>query len=148
MDSRPRPANRGEFRIALVCALPREADAIILLFDQKWGEEEVKSYGRAEGDQNDYTTGRIGQHDVVLAYLPGMGTQNAAAEAASMKTRFYGLKMALLLGICGAVPRIGDDDVMLGDVVVSNRIVQYDCGIRATLKQGRHSLNQIGVFWA
>ncbi|CAG9985604.1 unnamed protein product [Clonostachys byssicola] len=130
MESRPRPANRGEFRIAIICALPREADAVILLFDQKWGEEgeEGESYGRAEGDGNHYTTGRIGQHDVVLAYLPGMGTQNAAAAVASMKTSFSGVRLALLVGICGAVPRIGDDDVMLGDVVIGNRIVQYDYG--------------------
>ncbi|CAH0028934.1 unnamed protein product [Clonostachys rhizophaga] len=126
MDSRPRPANRGEFRITIICALPQEADTIILLFDQKWGKEE--SYSHTEGDQNHYTTSRIGQHDIILAYLPGMGTQNAAAAAASMKTSFYGLKMALLVGICGAVPRIGDNDVMLGDVIISNCIVQYDYG--------------------
>ncbi|CAH0043367.1 unnamed protein product [Clonostachys solani] len=127
MDSPPRPATRGEFRIAIICALSREANAVLLLFDEEW-EEEGESYGRAGGDWNHYTTGRIGRHAVVLAHLPGMGTQNAAAAAASMRSSFPGLKMALLVGICGAVPRIGRDDVMLGDVMISNRIVQYDYG--------------------
>ncbi|VUC37985.1 unnamed protein product [Clonostachys rosea] len=124
MDSPTRPASRDEFRIAIICALSREADAVILLFDQQWDE----SYGRAEGDRNSYTTGRIGHHDVVLAYLPDMGTQNAAAAAASMRSSYCGLKVAFLVGICGAVPKIGDAHVMLGDVIISDRIVQYDYG--------------------
>ncbi|KAI6777616.1 uncharacterized protein J7T54_004899 [Emericellopsis cladophorae] len=60
------PADRRSFRVAIICALPREADAVTLLFDQFW--DEVRDpYGRADGDTNTYITGRIGDHSIVLA---------------------------------------------------------------------------------
>lgn len=88
MASTSRPRDRSDFRVAIFCALPREADAVFLLFDRFWDDGD-SSYGRAEGDQNHYTNGRIGQHDVVLAHLPGMGTQNAAAAAASLQNQLH-----------------------------------------------------------
>ncbi|VUC33066.1 unnamed protein product [Clonostachys rosea] len=122
-----RPRDRSDFRVAIFCALPREADAVFLLFDHFWDEGE-SSYGRAEGDPNHYTNGRIGQHDVVLAHLPGMGTQNAAAAAASLRTSYTELKLLCLVGICGGVPKIDGVDAFLGDVVISKSIIQYDYG--------------------
>ncbi|KAL7957738.1 nucleoside phosphorylase domain-containing protein [Trichoderma compactum] len=122
-----KPASRDQFHIAIICALPREANAVDLLFDEIW-DEGGDSFGRASGDTNTYTTGRIGGHNAVLAVLPGMGTNNAAAASASLRSSYSNLKLALLVGICGGVPRIGDDRVFLGDVVVSKAIVQYDFG--------------------
>lgn len=122
-----KPTSRDQFHIAVICALPREADAVTLLFDEFW-DEESDPFGRAVGDVNTYMTGRIGKHNVVLAILPGMGTNNAAASTASLRSSYNNLKLALLVGICGGVPRIEDDDVFLGDVVVSKAIVQYDFG--------------------
>ncbi|KAM0187038.1 hypothetical protein ACHAPI_011356 [Fusarium lateritium] len=121
------PADRKSFRVAIVCALPREADAVTLLFDQFW-DEERDPFGRVDGDTNTYITGRIGQHHVVLAVLPNMGTNNAAAATASLRSSYTGLKLAILVGICGGIPRIADFDAFLGDVVVSKTIVQYDYG--------------------
>ncbi|KAK4085560.1 uncharacterized protein Triagg1_550 [Trichoderma aggressivum f. europaeum] len=122
-----KPTSRDQFHIAIICALPREADAVMLLFDEFW-DEDGDPFGRANGDSNTYTTGCIGKHNVVLAVLPGMGTNNAASATASLRSSYSNLKLALLVGICGGVPRIGDDDVFLGDVVVSKAIVQYDFG--------------------
>ncbi|CAH0054258.1 unnamed protein product [Clonostachys solani] len=127
MASTSRPRDRRDFRFAIFCALPREADAIFLLFDHFWDEGD-SSYGRVEGDLNHYTNGRIGQHDVVLAHLPGMGTQNAAAAAASLRTSYTELKLVFLVGICGGVPKIDGVDAFLGDVVISKSILQYDYG--------------------
>lgn len=121
------PTSRDHFHIAIICALPREADAVTLLFDQFW-DEESDPYGRANGDTNTYITGRLGKHNVVLAVLPNMGTNSAASATASLRSSYGNLKLALLVGICGGVPRIADDDVFLGDVVVSKAIVQYDFG--------------------
>jgi nucleoside phosphorylase len=121
------PTSRDEFHVAVICALPGEADAVTLLFDQFW-DEEGDQFGRSNGDNNTYITGRLGKHNVVLAVLPGMGTNNAAAATASLRSSYGSLKLVFLVGICGGVPQIGDDDVYLGDVVVSKAIVQYDFG--------------------
>ncbi|KAL7789789.1 purine and uridine phosphorylase [Trichoderma ceciliae] len=121
------PASRDDFHVAIICALPSEADAVTLLFDQFW-DEESDPYGRANGDTNTYITGRLGKHNVVLAVLPSMGTNSAAAATASLRSSYNSLKIAFLVGVCGGVPRITDYDVFLGDVVVSKAIVQYDFG--------------------
>uniref|UniRef100_A0A8H7NHZ5 Nucleoside phosphorylase domain-containing protein n=1 Tax=Bionectria ochroleuca TaxID=29856 RepID=A0A8H7NHZ5_BIOOC len=127
MASQGRPTERRSFRVAIICALPREADAVNLLFDQFW-DEDGDPFGRADGDTNTYITGRIGGHNVVLALLPSMGTNSAAAATASLRSSYTSLKLAILVGICGGVPRIANIDAYLGDVVVSNAIVQYDYG--------------------
>jgi nucleoside phosphorylase len=121
------PTDRKHFLVAIVCALPREADAVTLLFDQSW-DEDRDPYGRADGDTNHYTTGRIGDHHVVLAVLPCMGTNSAAAATASLRSSYTNLKLAILIDICGGVPRVGDHDAFLGDVVVSKTIIQNDYG--------------------
>ena len=107
--------------------MPREADAVMLLFDKFW-DEDGDPYGRADGDTNVYITGRIKIHNVVLAILPSMGTTSAAAAAASLRSSYGALKLAFLVGICGAIPQIGGHDTFLGDVVVSSTIIQYDYG--------------------
>ncbi|PNP60667.1 hypothetical protein FNYG_14581 [Fusarium nygamai] len=121
------PADRKDFRVAIVCALPLEADAIALLFDHFW-DKERDPYGRADGDTNTYITGRIGEHNIALAVLPNIGTASTAAAIASLRSSYTGLKLAILVGICGGVPRIAHFDALLGDVVVSKTIIQYDYG--------------------
>jgi nucleoside phosphorylase len=132
MSNPLQPSHREEFEIALICALPLEYDAVSLLFDEFW-DEDGDRYGRAAKDPNNYTTGRIGKYNVVLALLPHMGTVGAASAAASVRSSYTGLRLALLVGICGGVPKKGkgeDDEVLLGDVVISKTIVQYDLGRR------------------
>ncbi|KAH8124534.1 hypothetical protein LI328DRAFT_166856 [Trichoderma asperelloides] len=121
------PADRTHFHVAIICALPRELDAVTLLFDKFW-DDEGDLYGRADGDMNTYITGRIGDHNIVLALLPGMGTNNAAAATASLRSSYTSLRLAILVGICGGVPRIANLDAFLGDVVVSKTIIHYDYG--------------------
>nr|WOD46566.1 hypothetical protein [Trichoderma atroviride] len=122
-----RPSRREDFEIAIICALPLEYDAVALLFDDFWDEDGDK-FGRAAGDFNQYTTGRIGKHDVVLALLSHMGKANAASAAANMRSSYGGLRLVILAGICGGVPHNGKDDVFLGDVVISSSVIQYDFG--------------------
>ncbi|ODH20252.1 hypothetical protein ACO22_05932 [Paracoccidioides brasiliensis] len=119
------PKSRSDFEIAIVCALPLEFDAVSLIFDEFWDEE----FGSAEGDPNIYTTGRIGKSNVVLVLLSNMGKVSAAGTSASLRYSFPSLRVALVTGICGGVPRPGEDDeLLLGDVVISRHIVQYDLG--------------------
>ncbi|KAH0493751.1 hypothetical protein TgHK011_000402 [Trichoderma gracile] len=124
-----RPLCREDFEVAIICALPLEYDAVALLFDEFW-DEDGDPYKRAAGDPNVYTTGRIGRHDVVLALLTHMGKVNAASAAAHMRTSYRGLRLVILAGICGGVPYNGREEVLLGDVVISRTLVQYDFGRR------------------
>ncbi|KAI3316921.1 hypothetical protein HD806DRAFT_399973 [Xylariaceae sp. AK1471] len=125
-----RPATRHEFEIAIICALPLEADAVQALFDQHW-DNNGPPYDKASGDPNAYTTGAIGRHNIVLAHMPGMGKANAAAVAASCRASFPNIRLAAVVGICGAVP-FGPDgsEIVLGDVIISDGLVQYDFGRR------------------
>lgn len=124
------PKRRDDFEIAIICALPLEADAVQALFDIRW-ESNGYNYGKAPGDPNSYSTGAIGRHNVVLVSMPGMGKGNAASVAANFRHSFSGIKLALLVGICGGVPLVnGKEELVLGDVVISEGLIQYDFGRR------------------
>ncbi|KAI6619942.1 hypothetical protein MCOR14_010313 [Pyricularia oryzae] len=124
MATGSRPSDRSEFKIAIVCALTCEADAVDLLFDEQF----EKPYGRAEGDTNTYSTGRIAGHAVVLLQLPGVGPQAAASGGASLRLSYPNIQLALLVGVCGGLPVIDGHDIYIGDVVLSKNIVRYDFG--------------------
>lgn len=126
-----RPIKRDDFEVAIICALTLEADAIIALFDYDW-EDDGFSYGKARGDPNAYSTGVIGQHNVILAHLPGMGKVSAGNIAAFCRMSFPNIKLALLVGICGGAPYYnkGQSQIRLGDVIISTGIAQYDFGRR------------------
>jgi len=122
------PKDRDGFEIAIICALRSEADAVEALFDEYW-DEDGDRYGKALGDTNVYTTGSIGRHNVVLAHMPGMGKGNAASVAARLQCSFRRIKLALVVGICGGVPTgVDGEEILLGDVIISTGIVQYDFG--------------------
>lgn len=124
----PRPKDRRGFEIAIICALSLEADAVEALFDHYWDDEDPP-FDKEPGDPNAYSTGVIGRFNVVLSYMPGMGIANAAAVASNCGKSFPGIKLALVVGICGIVPFKPDkDEIVLGDIIVSDGIVQYDFG--------------------
>ncbi|POR35460.1 Uncharacterized protein TPAR_04341 [Tolypocladium paradoxum] len=123
MDEFVAPSQRHDFEIAIFCALALEYDAVTLLFDEYW----EKDYGRATGDTNTYTAGRIGQHNVVLVVLAGMGKASAATAFSSINPSYTGVQLALLVGVCAGIPKDNDgNDIFLGDVIVSHFVVQYD----------------------
>jgi len=71
--------------------------------------------------------------------MPEAGKVNAATVAAYTLTSFPHLKLALVVGVCGAVPYypvkdVGNGksfkEVILGDVILSTGVVQYDLGWR------------------
>ncbi|RSL60093.1 hypothetical protein CEP53_005575 [Fusarium sp. AF-6] len=121
------PASRNDFEIAIVCALPLEYDAVCNLVDQFWDDD----YGRAAGDPNMYTNGRVGAFNIVIVLLSGMGKVKATSATASLRSSYPNLELALVTGICGGVPITGSGkELVLGDVVISNTVVQYDLGRR------------------
>lgn len=127
------PHDRQGFEIALICAVEVEANAVHAVFDKFWDDDEDKNYGQAPGDNNAYTTGVVGEHNVVLAYMPGMGKANAASVAASLRSSFPNIKLAMVVGICGGVPvSTFNEDIYLGDLIISTALVQYDFGRQYT----------------
>ena len=67
---------------------------------------------------------RFGRHNVVLTHVPGIGKANAAAVAANCQTSLPNIKLAIIVGVCGAIPfdSIGGE-IMLGDVIVSDGVI-------------------------
>jgi nucleoside phosphorylase len=121
------PKDQTDFEIAIICALPLEASAVSALFDKQWDDQ---SYGKAPRDSNAYSTGVIGHHNVVLVHMPNMGKAAAATAAACLHASFPEIQLALVVGICGGAP-FGNqptEDILLGDVIISEGLVQYDLG--------------------
>ncbi|KAH7363588.1 nucleoside phosphorylase domain-containing protein [Plectosphaerella cucumerina] len=115
-----RPASRADFQIAVICALPIESAA------------QSPRYGKVAGDRNTYSAGAFGRHNVVLVHMPGMGKSSAAAAASSCRFSYPNIKLALLVGVCGVLPTSSDgkEDIFLGDVILSEGVIQYDFGRR------------------
>jgi nucleoside phosphorylase len=124
-----KPLHCDEFGIAILCALRLEADAVMGMFDEFWEVDALMM--KAKGDPNSYTTGRIGVHNVVLAFMPGMGKGASASVAASLRSTFTGIRLGLVVGICGGVPPVEEverEEMLLGDVVISTAVIQFDFG--------------------
>lgn len=123
-----RPESRNHFAIAIVCALPLEAEAVEILFDETY-DRLGRHYGKQQGDANAYINGRIGKHDVVLCYMPDIGKGSAASVASSLRVSYTGIELALVVGICGGTPQPSESqDIFLGDVIISDSVIEYDFG--------------------
>jgi nucleoside phosphorylase len=123
---------RDDYTVGWVCALPVELAAAQEMLDE---EHPDLKRDPDDNDENLYTLGSIGGHNVVIVCLPAgrIGNNPAAVVATQMRTTFKGLRFGLMVGIGGGVPSAGAD-VRLGDVVVSQPdktfggVVQYDSG--------------------
>jgi nucleoside phosphorylase len=63
--------------------------------------------------------------------MPGTGKVHAAAAASNCKASFPNIKIALVVGVCGVVPfKSNSEEIVLGDVIISEGIIQYDFGRR------------------
>jgi nucleoside phosphorylase len=123
-----RPRTRDDFAIAIICALPLEAEAVEALFDETY-DRLGKYYMKERGDANAYINGRIGKHDVVLCYMPGLGKRSAASVSSSLLVSYPGVRLALVVGICGGAPSPPKyEEIFLGDVIISDSVIEYDFG--------------------
>ncbi|PLB36959.1 5'-methylthioadenosine/S-adenosylhomocysteine nucleosidase family protein [Aspergillus candidus] len=121
----------SDYTVGWICALPCEYAAAQSCLDE---EHDDVSVDASQNDYNDYTLGRIGNHNVVIAVLPkgGHGTTSATAVARDMLHCFPNIRVGLMVGIGGGVPT--KKDIRLGDVVVSlpqdsmSGVFQYDFG--------------------
>ncbi|KAJ0287393.1 hypothetical protein COL940_002605 [Colletotrichum noveboracense] len=103
---------REDFHVAIICAVDCEYDAVIFAFDEIWDGLEFQ-LGNAPGDHNKYKVGRIANRNAVLLLLTGMGKANAASGAASLRSSYTEIKLAIVTGICGGVPGVGTDKELL-----------------------------------
>lgn len=130
--STPTPSSREDFKIAIICALKLEARAVLPLFDAIY-DENIDEYRKLDEDENAYVLGSMGKYYVAFVVLPGMGKAHASFAASTAKRSYPCLELALVVGICGGVPYVTDSmsprrDILLGDVIVSNGVVQHDLG--------------------
>jgi len=126
----PRKLRREEYTVGWICALPVE-----LVAAQEMLDEEHDDLERDKDDENLYSLGSIGGHNVVIVCLPAgrIGNNPAATVAIQIRATFEGIRFGLMVGIGGGVPS-AEVDIRLGDVVVSQPdrtfggVVQYDLG--------------------
>jgi nucleoside phosphorylase len=89
----------------------------------------------SQNDNNDYTLGKVGKHNVVIAVLPNgeYGISSAASVARDMLHSFPNVRIGLMVGIGGGAPS-RKHDIRLGDIVVgaprdsNGGVFQYDFG--------------------
>ncbi|KAH8802549.1 nucleoside phosphorylase domain-containing protein [Xylogone sp. PMI_703] len=122
-----------DYLLGWICALPLELSAAESMLDEQHQDLPIRQF-----DQNIYSLGSIGVHNVVIACLPAgvTGTTSAAKVATDMIRNFTKLRSVLMIGIGGGVPS-EKHDIRLGDVVVGmptgeyGGVIQFDFG-RAT----------------
>lgn len=133
--------------VGWVCALTVEYVAAQEFLD----EEHDGPASVSANDTNDYTLGKIREHNVVIAVLPDgeYGTASAASAATNMLNSFPNVRIGLMVGIGGGVPS-EKHDIRLGDIVVSatrdgkGGVFQYDFGksVQGQAIQHTRFLNQ------
>ncbi|KAH7233154.1 hypothetical protein BKA59DRAFT_487710 [Fusarium tricinctum] len=111
------------YTIGWISALPIEMTAAEVMLDRVHDAPSHQLH-----DSNCYIFGSIGSHNVVIACLPSghYDTNNASTVATHMSQSFPNIQYGLMVGIGGGAPGLAD--VRLGDIVVSNDVIQYDLG--------------------
>ena len=130
MGEQPTQLRVEDYTVGVVCALPVELAAVLLMLD-----EEHRGLPANGNETNLYTLGRIAMHNVAIVCLPvsQTGTSSAAVVAAQMKSRFTSIRFGLMVGVGGGAP--GENlDIRLGDVAIglpqknNGGVIQYDLG--------------------
>ena len=124
-------SNPEDYAVGWICAITTEHVAAQSFLDEEHEGPEYVS----PNDNNDYTLGKIGRHNVVIAVLPDgeYGTDSAAGVARDMLHSFPNVRIGLMVGIGGGAPS-EKHDIRLGDIVISSPrggrggVFQYDYG--------------------
>jgi len=118
-----------DYSVGWICAVPQELTAARAMLDSI----HTPLKAQPKHDENNYTLGSIGKHNVAITCLPEYGVVSAAVAAKSMQITFPQLRFGLMVGIGGGIPS-GDNDIRLGDIAVSlptgehGGVIQYDLG--------------------
>jgi nucleoside phosphorylase len=118
-----------DYSAGWICAVPKELTAARAMLDSIHTPLEAQP----KHDENNYTLGSIGKHNIAITCLPEYGVVSAAVAAKSMQNTFPRLRFGLMVGIGGGIPS-DENDIRLGDIVVSlpmgehGGVIQYDLG--------------------
>ncbi|KAL4864733.1 hypothetical protein BDV12DRAFT_200811 [Aspergillus spectabilis] len=117
-----------DYKIVWVCALPLEAAAARAMLD-----EIHPNLPQPTSDHNVYTLGALSSHNIVIACLPSgaYGTISAAIVVTQMLSTFTKISFGLMVGVGGGIPRTIDNDMWLGDIVVSKPTTEGTSGVIA-----------------
>ncbi|KAF3228983.1 hypothetical protein TWF192_004476 [Orbilia oligospora] len=129
-----------DYTIGWICALPLELTAAIAVLDER---HETPERRQDNHDDNTYVCGSIGKHNIVITCLPSgvYGVTSASNVVTKMRASFPFVKIGLMVGIGGGAPMLPQNDIRLGDVVVSEPVagfggvLQYDFG--KTVQSGK-----------
>ncbi|KAH0596688.1 hypothetical protein MHUMG1_05807 [Metarhizium humberi] len=139
------------YTIGWITALHIERAAATAFLDDV--HESPERFEQNASDQNSYTWGRMGKHNIVIVSLPEGtdGTAAAATTTSKLLSSLPQIRIGLLVGIGGGVaqPHKGQD-IRLGDIVVGKPegkyggVVQYDHGkaLRGPAWQRKGILNK------
>jgi nucleoside phosphorylase len=116
MSTPPKPEDYG---VGWICAVQTE----YVVACESLDEEYPILLTSSPHDDNVYTLGRIGHHNVVIACLPKgkYGLTSATSAAKDMLRSFPSIRFGLMVGIGGGAPS-EKHDIRLGDVVVSSPV--------------------------
>lgn len=111
-----RKRGHGDYTVGWICAITTEYVAAQAFLDATHSPLEIIPHH----DNNAYTLGEMGQHNIVIAVLPKgeYGIASAGNVANDMIRTFPNIRIGLLVGIGGGAPT-PKHDIRLGDIVVS-----------------------------
>ncbi|KAI8260266.1 hypothetical protein K4K58_002090 [Colletotrichum sp. SAR11_239] len=112
-----------QYTIGWICAFTTESVAARAFLDER--HEQPKTV--AQNDNNAYTLGRFGIHNVVIAARPKSeyGTAPAIVVALDMLESFPNIRLCLMVGIGGGAPS-ENHDIRLGDIVAGSSVFKSD----------------------
>ncbi|KAH7020836.1 ankyrin repeat-containing domain protein [Microdochium trichocladiopsis] len=130
-DADQQQLKNEDYTVGWICAITTEYVAARQFLDDEHGPPQYVS----KHDNNNYTLGRMGRHNVVIAVLPmgRYGTTSASTVARDMLHSFPNVRVGLMVGVAGGAPST-KHDIRLGDVIVSlpqkgrAGVWQYDYG--------------------
>ncbi|KAJ5710582.1 hypothetical protein N7488_004738 [Penicillium malachiteum] len=119
-------ADHDFYPVAWVCALDCELNAVRALL-----YEEDEALEPASHDENFYLLGRLEKHNFGVTSTIGYGTNAATQAVTNLIRSFPNVRVGLMVGVGGAVPREPDpanskNDIRLGEIVVSTPQGNHD----------------------
>jgi ankyrin repeat protein/nucleoside phosphorylase len=123
-----RRLTHDDYTVACICPMGVELAPVEAMLD------ETHQSLPTTRDTNNYTLGRMGAHNVVIAVMPEIGNNSAATVATQLLNDFTSIRFGLLVGIGGGIPSDDENNIRLGDVVISKPtatfggVVQFDRG--------------------
>src|SRR4051812_45389526 len=127
-----------DYTIAWICALPLELTAAVAILDKKHPQ-----LPQDKSDDNAYVFGQVGHCNIIITCLPSgvYGIASTTDVVVNMRRSFPSITAGLLVGVGGGAPVLPQNDIRLGDVVVSEPVpgfggvLQYDFG--KTMQEGQ-----------